>query len=192
IKSQDGSGEERRLTTDGDIWRVPPVWSPDSKMVAFGDKKQRLRYVTVDSGKVVDIDHGTQNDITTYRWSPDSKWLVYTKVGENNLSAIWVYSFTEGKSSALTSGFTNDSEPVFDPKGRYLYFLSNRDYNLTFSGFEFNYIYADPTRVYVGVLAKDGPALFLPQSRRRLAHPARLVLRPGHARPEVDGDQSSV
>ncbi len=30
---------------------------------------------------------------------------------------------------------TNDAEPVFDPKGRYLYFLSNRDFNLTFSGF---------------------------------------------------------
>src|SRR5207244_10728132 len=63
IKSQDGSGEERRLTTDGDTWRFPPGWSPDSKMLAFGDKKQRLRYVMVDSGKVVDVDHGTQNDI---------------------------------------------------------------------------------------------------------------------------------
>ncbi|HEX8253789.1 MAG TPA: PDZ domain-containing protein, partial [Thermoanaerobaculia bacterium] len=58
----------------------------------------------------------------------------------------------------------NDSNPVFDPKGRYLYFTSNRDFNLTFSAWEFNYVYTDPTRVYVGVLAEDGPALFLPQS----------------------------
>ncbi len=53
---------------------------------------------------------------------------------------------------------------MFDPKGRYLYFLSNRDFNLTFSAWEFNYVYTDPTRVYVAVLAADGPALFLPQS----------------------------
>ncbi len=61
---------------------------------------------------------------------------------------------------------TSDTEPVFDPKGRYLYFLSNRDFNLTFSAFEFNYLYTNPTRVYVGLLAADGPALFLPDERR--------------------------
>ena len=68
------------------------------------------------------------------------------------------------KAQQLTSGNAADSEPVFDPLGRYLYFLSNRDFRLTFSGFEFNYVYTDPTRVYVGVLSKTGPALFLPQS----------------------------
>ena len=80
------------------------------------------------------------------------------------LSAIWVYSVDDGKTQQLTSGNAADSEPVFDPLGRYLYFLSNRDFRLTFSGFEFNYVYTDPTRVYVGVLSKTGPALFLPQS----------------------------
>jgi tricorn protease len=57
---------------------------------------------------------------------------------------------------------TSDTQPVFDPKGRYLYFLSNRDFNLTFSGFEFNYVYTNPTRVYIGLLAADGPAILLP------------------------------
>ena len=64
----------------------------------------------------------------------------------------------------LTSEDTEEAQPVFDPKGRYLYFLSNRDFNLTFSDFEFSYVYTDPTRVYVGILQKDGPALFLPES----------------------------
>ena len=80
---------------------------------------------------------------------------------------------------------------MFDPKGRYLYFLSNRDFSLTFSGYEFNYVYADPTRVYVGVLSKAGPALFLPQSdeeprgrTRRCARcrPARSRRRAGSRR----------
>ena len=59
---------------------------------------------------------------------------------------------------------TAEAEPTWDPKGRYLYFLSNRDFNLTFSGYEFDYVYTNPTRVYVGVLSKEGPALFLPES----------------------------
>jgi len=164
LRKSDGSGEEKRITTGGDIWTFAPIWSPDSKMLVFGDKKQRLRYVNIDTGKIVDADRSTNNDINTYTWSPDSKWIAYTKNADNTLSTIWLHSVAEGKNYQLTSGLTDDDFPVFDPKGRYLYFLSNRDINLTFSGLEFNYITTNPTRVYVGLLASDGPALLLPTS----------------------------
>jgi tricorn protease len=164
VRPSDGAGEERRVTTDGDIWRFPVVWSPDSRLLAYGDKKQRLRYVEVATGKTVEVDRGTRNDITSYSWAPDSRWLAYTKLGDNLFSEIWVYSLASGRAQKLTGGMTSDTQPVFDPKGRYLYFLSNRDFNLTFSSFEFNYVYTNPTRVYVGLLAADGPALFLPTS----------------------------
>jgi tricorn protease len=164
VRASDGSGEERRVTTDGDVWRFPPLWSPDSRKLAFSDKKERLRWVDVGSGKVTDADLSTMADITQYRWSPDSRWIAYTKVSPNRLSSVWVYSLDKGKAYQLTSDMTNEAEPVFDPQGRYLYFLSNRDFNLTFSGYEFDYLYTNPTRVYVAVLSKDGPALFLPES----------------------------
>jgi tricorn protease len=164
VRPSDGTGNERRVTNDGDIWRFAPVWSPDSRLLAYGDKRQRLRYVNVETGRTVDVDHSEHNDITDYTWAPDSRWLAYTKVGDNQFSEIWVYSLANSRAQKLTGGMTSDTEPVFDPKGRYLYFLSNRDFNLTFSGFEFNYLYTNPTRVYVGILAADGPALFLPGS----------------------------
>jgi tricorn protease len=164
VRPSDGTGDERRVTTDGDIWRFPLVWSPDSRMLAYGDKKQRLRYVNVETGRTVDVDHSSNNDITNYTWAPDSRWLAYTKLGDNQFSEIWAYSVPDSQTRKLTGGMTSDTEPVFDPKGRYLYFLSNRDFNLTFSGFEFNYIYTNPTRVYVGILAADGPAILLPAS----------------------------
>jgi tricorn protease len=164
VRPSDGMGEERRVTTDGDIWRFSPAWSPDSTMIVYGDKKQRLRYINVNTGKTVDVDHSSNNDITNYSWAPDSRWIAYTKQGDNQFSEIWVYSITSGSAQKLTGGQTSDTQPVFDPKGRYIYFLSNRDFNLTFSGWEFNYIYTNPTRVYVGILASDGPALFLPSS----------------------------
>jgi tricorn protease len=164
VRPSDGTGAERRVSTDGDVWRYPAVWSPDSRMLAYGDKKQRLRIVDVNTGKTTDVDRGTLNDITTYNWAPDSRWVAYSKLGANQFSEIWVYSLASNRAQRLSGGMTSDTEPVFDPKGRYLYFLSNRDFNLTFSGFEFNYLYTNPTRVYVGLLAADGPALFLPTS----------------------------
>lgn len=169
VRPGDGSGEERRVTKDGKVWRFPPLWSPDSKKIAFGDKTRHLLWTDVATGKVTDVDRNERGDITDYRWSPDSRWLTYTKIGETQLPSVWVYSLDNGKTTQLTSSFTAEAEPVFDPQGRYLYFLSNRDFNLTFSGFEFNYVYTNPTRLYVAVLSKDGPALFLPQSDEETA-----------------------
>ncbi len=163
VRPADGT-TERQLTSGSKGWNSLPRWSPDSKTLAFSNKDTDLQVVDVASGKVTQVDKDPFGDINQYRWSPDSKWIAYTKLNEARFSSIYVYSLPEAKAYKLTSGTTNDAEPVFDPKGRYLYFTSNRDFNLTFSAWEFNYVYTDPTRVYVGVLAADGPALFLPQS----------------------------
>ena len=164
VRNADGTGDERQLTKGATAWSFTPLWSPDSKLIAYGDKDHKLRIADATTGKVIDVDKDDYGDIQHYRWSPDSKWLVYTKLNEARFSSIYVYNLGDAKSSRLTSGMTDDTEPVFDPKGRYLYFTSNRVFNLTFSSWEFNYVYTDPTRLYVGVLAQDGPALFLPQS----------------------------
>ena len=164
LRPADGSGEPRRVTQDGGVWRFPPAWSPDSKKLAWGDTRQRLRYVAVDGGRIVEADGSKTADVTDYRWSPDSRWLAYTKFGVTQLPSVWVYSLADRRARQLTSDATAEFEPTWDPTGRYLYFLSNRDYNLTFSSYEFDYVYTDPTRVYVAVLQKNGPALFLPKS----------------------------
>ena len=184
VRPADGTGEERQVTRGNNVWRFTPVWSPDSKMIAFSDKNSELHWADVTTGALRRVDRGTFADITTYTWSPDSRWLAYTKPVESQLSAIFLHSTADGTSRALTSGTTNDYSPVFDPKGRYIYFLSDRDYNLTFSGFEFNYVYTNPTRVYVGMLSKDGPALFLPESdEEKPAEPATAAATPPPATP---------
>ena len=164
VRPADSTSGERQLTQNAKAWRFTPLWSPDSKMVAFSDKDHALYVLDVASGRLTTLDRDEYGDIFHYRWSPDSKWVTYTKLNEARFSSIYVHNVGEGKSYRLTSGNTDDNEPVFDPKGRYLYFTSNRDFNLTFSSWEFNYVYTDPTRVYVGLLSADGPALFLPQS----------------------------
>jgi tricorn protease len=164
VRPAEGAGEERQLTKNTHNWLFDPIWSPDSSRIAYSDKDHTLHVIDVASGAVSNVDRGEYGDIRHYRWSPDSKWLAYTKNNDARFSVIYVYSIADGKPYRLTSGMTDDNEPVFDPKGRYLYFTSNRDFNLTFSAFEFNYVYTNPTRVYAGILAENGPALLLPQS----------------------------
>lgn len=164
MKSSNGSGEEKQITNNGTIWRFAPVWSPDSKMLAFADKNQKLWLVDVNSGNTVEVDHSNYNDLTDYQWSPDSKWLTYTKGSDSRMSSIWVYSLDQKKTMQLSSDLTSEFNPVFSKDGKYLYFFSNRDFNLKFSGWEFNYVYTNPTRVYAAALNNDVPALFQPKS----------------------------
>jgi tricorn protease len=164
VRAQDGKGAPKRITSDGDIWRYPPVWSPDSSKLAFGDKKQRLRIVDVGSGALTEVDRFTHDDPTSYVWAPDSRWLAYVKGNASRNTSIWLYSTEAKEARQLTPDETSETEPVFDPDGRYLYFLSNRDYNLAFSAYEFNFLYNNATRIYAATLAADGPALHRPQS----------------------------
>jgi tricorn protease len=80
------------------------------------------------------------------------------------IGSIWIHSLGDKRSHQVTSGMTDDESPVFDPRGRYLYFLSSRDQDLQFSSIEFNYMVTDSTRVYATQLSTDQPALFLPRS----------------------------
>lgn len=160
VRDQDGSGEPRRVTRDGGTWRFPPVWSPDSRKLAYADKRQRLRIVDVSGGGQRDVDQGQFDDITEYAWSPDSNLLAYTRANGTGLAQIWVYSLSDGSKGAVTEATSNAFNPAFDPKGRWLYFLSNRDYNLTFSAFEQNYLYTNATRPYAVTLASSGPAVY--------------------------------
>src|SRR5690606_26553222 len=169
VRPQDGSGEPRRITRDGEVWRFPPAWSPDSSKLAYADSANRLSIVEIGSGRVrqVDTTRHTNNafrDLTQYVWSPDSLWLAYTKVNESYNSSIWVYSLRDERTRQLTTDATNEQSPAFDPKGRYLYFTSTRDWNLVFSAYEFNYLYNNATRLYAATLAADGPALNRPRS----------------------------
>jgi tricorn protease len=167
-----GGGEARRLTTDGGAWRFAPVWSPDSTRIAFGDRKQRLRILDVASGAITDVDKGTREDLDAYTWSPDSRWLAYEKSHHTRIPGLAVYSVDGKQSFMLGDGLTPDSAPVFSADGKYLFFLSNRDFNLTFSAFEFDYLYTAATRIYVAALTPAVPAPFPPKSDEETGKPA--------------------
>ena len=163
LQKLDG-GTPKRLTQDGGIWRFGPLWSPDGSHIAYADKQQRLRIVDVDSGSTQDVDSSRHDDITEYRWSPDGRWLAYTIENDAGLSQIWMYSLKDGSRTAVTEATSSAFSPAFDPDGRWLYFLSNRDFQLQFSAYEQNYLYANATRIYAVSLAAAGP--FLYQAKR--------------------------
>jgi tricorn protease len=156
IRPQDGSGEAKRLTTGSEEWILQPIWSPDGGKIAYSDKMNSLWILDVDSGKKVLADRNEFDSIDNYSFSPDSKWICYTKNDKNFMSSIWVYSLEKKQQMQLTDGTTDDREPVFSKDGTYLFFVSNRDFNYRYREFR--------DKIYVGTLAKETASPLAPLS----------------------------
>jgi tricorn protease len=160
ITPHDGMGKEQQVTSGYKGFKFGPAWSPDSKKIAWADKDLRLWYITIDDKKPVEVVHGKFFDITNYSWSPDSKWLVYDNNDENGNAVVYLYSLADRKTTPITTSMTNSNFAMFDPDGKYLYFLSDRDFNEVLGNIDFEFANPKTTRVYVVTLRKDEPSPF--------------------------------
>ncbi|MCI0408302.1 MAG: hypothetical protein L0191_07025, partial [Acidobacteria bacterium] len=118
----------------------------------------------MDSKKVLHADQAKYGEVTSYNWSPDSRWLTYHKTDFQGFRQVFIYSLDSGKVTRATSEIIDSYSPAFDPEGKYLYFLSDRDLNAELGAFDFSYVYSSPTKVYALTLRKDLPSLFAPES----------------------------
>ncbi len=132
IAQQDGKGAAKRIALNGAGFYAHPRWSPDNTKIAFTDNSRSLFVTDVASGSVKKI--STQPmyspgvfDEPHHSWSPDSKWLAYVRRTTTYMGQIHLYSVATGNSQPLTDGLSDAVSPVFDPNGKYLYFLASTD-----------------------------------------------------------------
>ncbi len=164
LKKPDGTGDEVKVTTGLEGFPFRLHWSPDSKKLLFYDQTFSLYYVDIDDKRIHKIDEDEWGDLNDYAWSSDSKWIVYSKNGDNANSSIYLYSLDEDMSHQVTSDLYNDSGADFDPEGKYLYFLSNRMTNFQFNRYEFDINYVYPTCLCAVTLQADTPSPLAPES----------------------------
>jgi tricorn protease len=158
------SGKAKKMTDFGKGMGWSLFWSPDSKHIVFINDLQEIKMLAVDNGSQETIDR--TSDLTysnlqgfTVNWSPDSKWVTYSKGTSNLNNAIFMYSLEKKKVYQATSGYYNDFNPVFDPTGKYLFFVTDRNFNPSYSNFDNTWIYPNSTQLAVATLDPVTPAL---------------------------------
>ncbi|MDQ3488398.1 MAG: PDZ domain-containing protein [Acidobacteriota bacterium] len=164
VRPAEGAGPERKVTSLGAGFRYAPYWSPDSRKVAFVDQAMRIHMADVDSGKTVKIDdspewmnHGSL-EAFEFEWSPDSRWLAYARPTGDANSSLFLYDTRGSKLTRATTGYLNDSQPTFDPDGKYLFYASNREFSPVYGSFDNSWTYPNPTRIIAVPLRKDVPS----------------------------------
>lgn len=157
-------GEWTPLTSTLDRTSYRLLWSPDGSKILFGNKDFALFYIDVATRKLVKVDESNllKNDefyweISDYGWSPDGSWICYTHVQYNRNSQVFIYSLAQGKKYAVTDDFFDNLNPAFDADGRYLYYLSSRNFELKMDFYEDNHVVAAPYQV-MAVQLRDGEA----------------------------------
>lgn len=157
-------GAEKILTHFERGFFYTPRWSPNAERLAFSDNEHRLWWVPVAGGEPVQVARDPYNEIHDYSWSPDARWLAYGIVGPNQQSGIWLYNTETRKATLVSDVRSNDFQPAFDPTGKYLFFISTRHENPTFSRTEFNIATLKMAGIYVATLKRGAASPFAPQS----------------------------
>ncbi len=119
----DGSAPAQQVT-DIDTLKPASSWSPDSKEIAFTGSDNNLRKLTVATKQVVVLDTSRYGGFGTPVWSPDGKWIAYSKADASRTSDIFVIAASgqEKEPHKVTFDSNNEGNPHFGPDGRKLFF----------------------------------------------------------------------
>ncbi|MEI6901384.1 MAG: PDZ domain-containing protein, partial [Bacteroidota bacterium] len=164
ITKQDGSADPMQVTKNADTYKFNMAWSPDSKKILWSDKMLRLQYVNIDTKDVKIVDQSKNWEYRDFGWSPDSKWIVFTRPDRRTTAMIYLHELSTGKNTPVTDEWYDSGNGTFSSDGKYLFFVSNRDFNPTYSQTEWNHSYSDMSKVYFLTLAKATPNPFAPEN----------------------------
>ena len=163
-----GVSAPRAIALPSTAFFAEPRWSPDGTQILLEDNHDNLWTIEVASGNATKIDTDSYPDpIRQFNaaWSPDSKWITYSKNLPNHLRAIFVYSWADKKSYQITDGLADSISPTFDAGGKYLYFMASTNYGPSTGWLEMSSLDRPVRRaIYLVVLNASDPSPLLPET----------------------------
>ncbi|PKL86986.1 MAG: peptidase S41 [Ignavibacteriae bacterium HGW-Ignavibacteriae-2] len=161
--------KEKKLTSFKTGFKYNLYWSPDSKKLAFIDQTMTIYYYDLDAEKLFTVDKGLymyEGSLRNFSvsWSSDSKWIAYSRDLVSQKQAIFIYDTKEHNAKQVTSGFYSDMSPSFDPEGKYLFFLTNRNLSPIYSDLDNTFVYPNATQLAAASLRGDVPSPLAPKN----------------------------
>ena len=164
-----GGGEPKALTSLGSGFRYNLYWSPDSTKIAFIDHTQTIQIYNLEAGDFSEVDKGLwmlHPNLQNFpiNWSSDGRWITYSRGLETHNRAVFLFDTDGGTRHQVTSGYYFDFAPVFDPDGKYLYYLSNRTLEPVYSDIDDTWVYPNTTNIVAVPLRGDVPSPLSPRN----------------------------
>lgn len=197
LRAPDGLGPVRKVALgQPPSFFYGPRWSPDSRKIAFTDKRLNLWYVDLDKPGPVKVDtdlYDSPAGNLDPAWSPDSRWIAYSRQLPNHLHAIFVYGLEERGKHQVTDGRSEAFSPRFDRNGKHLHFLAGTNTGLGAGWLDMTSMgRAVTSNPYVAVLRRDLPSPLAPESDEEAAKEEKTEAKTKDKEKEKDKGPSPV
>lgn len=137
--------------------------SPTADAVVFGNHRYELLHLDLKTKTLKQLDRSRHHRILKAAWSPDGRWVAYNFSTSLSTSAIKLCHLPTGETHFVTAPHRSDDYgPSFDPAGKYLYFISRRDFSPVRDSHYFELSFPHGGRPYLVTLQKETPNPFIP------------------------------
>jgi len=129
----DERGRNAKKISDGDSEKGQLAWAPDSKALLYTGSDKKLYKHNVADGKNEVIATGEvigfgQTAVSNPQWSPDGKWVSFTKADATLLPHVYVVSAAGGKERRITGDDSySETGAHWTPDGKRIVYLSGVD-----------------------------------------------------------------
>lgn len=120
--------------TDDMAEESAPQWSPDGSMIVFAKAGAKAGiYVVPSNGsgteRLLALGNGNNNfgtGISSIGWSPDSKWVAYSRMDRYGVIDLWIVPAIGGTPIDVTRYPRFNGQPIFTADEKFLVFISDR------------------------------------------------------------------
>ena len=166
IHTCNGSAEVRRLDEleigHGRQLTVCPKGDDLKDQLLIVNQRFELLHIELETPEMQVLDKSEYGRIGGATWSPDGKWIAYSFPVTETTSSIKLCNVETGETFYVTQPEFRDFAPAWDPDGKYLYFLSHREFDPVGDALQFELSFPVATRPLLVTLQKELPNPFIP------------------------------
>lgn len=168
IANPNGKEEAVKLTSHKDGYRHTLKWSPDSKKLSYTDQTLTLYFIDVATKVITKVDKEEYENVDVsqdvksiydYSWSPDSRYIVYSKMNKDFMYQLYVYTLETKAINCISNSLFHDFNPVFSKDGEHIFFISDRRFTPTYCDIEWEMVYQKVSGIYAITLKKEGKSI---------------------------------
>ncbi len=148
-------GETVRLDTL-DIGRPTGICvCPVGDFLLVSNHRNELLYIDIAAQTAQVIDRSPARHIQGMDWSPDGRWAAYGYGPTAYTTEIRIWDRTNGEMQTVTRPVLHDTDPAFDPEGKFLYFIGTRELNPIYDNLHFDLGFPKGQKPYLLTLRAD-------------------------------------
>lgn len=148
--------------------------SPTANQIVISNHRHELILINLDNQRSSILDHSDYRHIEGFSWSPDGQWVAYGCAETQQTYSIKICNIGDGQVYCLTPPRFRDVRPSFDPEGKFIYFLSMREFNPVYDSIFFDLNFPRGIRPFLISLKADTPSPFISTPRPLESNPEKL------------------